>query len=82
MYCQRLKINTQKYGKLLPKDDSHLHPWNEMHADMIGSWKVMENTFEYQFRDVTCIDTMINLPKVIPVEDEKSKIVAEAFGDR
>ena len=41
----------------------------------------MENTFEYQIRAVTCIATAINLPKVISVEDEKSKTVAEAFGD-
>ena len=35
--------------------------------------------FEYQFRVVTCIDAVINLHMVIPVDDAKSKTVANAF---
>ena len=29
-HCQRFKINTQKYGKLPPKDISHINPWDEV----------------------------------------------------
>ena len=46
---------------------------------MIGPWKVVISNFEYQFRAVTCIDSVINLPEDIPVEDAKSRTVAIAF---
>ena len=48
---------------------------------MIGPWKAIVNNFEYQFRAVTCIDSIINLPEVIPVENAKSHTVANAFED-
>ena len=48
---------------------------------MIGPWKAVINKLEYQFRAVTCIDAVIDLPEVIPVEDDKSKIVANTFED-
>ena len=83
MHCQHFKLNTQKYGKvppLLPKDISHLNPLNEVHLYMIGYYKV--NNFEFQFRVMTCIDGIINLPEVIPVDNVKLRtVVAEAFED-
>ena len=48
---------------------------------MICQWKVVINNFEYQFRAVTCIDAIISLPEIIPVEDTKSRTVSQAFED-
>ena len=48
---------------------------------MIGPWKISMNKFEYQFRALTCIDTIIGLPEVIPVDNATSKSVAIAFED-
>ena len=48
---------------------------------MIGPWKVIINSFEYQFRAVVCIDSIINLPEVIPVDNARSLTVANAFED-
>ena len=50
-------------------------------SKMIWPWKVAINNFEYQFRTVTCIDAIIDLPEVIPFDNTNSKIVANAFGD-
>ena len=80
-HCKRFKINAQKYGKLPPKDISHLNPWDEVHVDMIGPWKITINKFEYVFRAVTCIDAVINLPEIIPVDNARSQMVANAFED-
>ena len=80
-HCQQFKRNTQKYGKLPPKDISYLNPWDEVHVDMIGPWKVVINNFEYTFRAVTCINVVINLPGIIPVENAKSQTVAATFED-
>ena len=55
--------------------------WDKVHVDMIGPWKIIVNNFEYQFRAVTCIDSIINLPEVIRVDNAKSKTVANAFED-
>ena len=64
-----------------PKNIGHVQPWDEVHVDTIGPWKVVINNFEYQFRAVTCIAAIINLPEVIPVDNAKSKTVVNAFED-
>ena len=48
---------------------------------MIGPWKLTINNFEYAFRAVTCIDAVINLPEIIPVDNARSQMVANAFED-
>ena len=80
-YCQKYKVHHKPYGHLPPKNVSHVQLWEEVHVDMIGQWKVIVNNFEYQLRAVTCIDSIINLPEVIPVDNDKSKTVANAFDD-
>ena len=39
------------------------------------------NQFEYHFRALTCIDSVIGLPEVIPVENATSITVAKSFED-
>ena len=48
---------------------------------MICPWKVEINKFEYQFRALICIDSIIGLPEVIPVDNATSLTVAQAFED-
>ena len=80
-YCQCFNKQTIKYGHVPPKQIKHLCPWEEVSVDMIGPWKISMNKFEYQFRALTCIDTIIGLPEVIPVDNATSKSVAIAFED-
>ena len=70
--------NTVTY---LPKIYSNLNLWEEVHVDMIGPWKITINQFEYQFKAVTCIDAVVNLPEVIPVDNARSTTVANAIED-
>ena len=42
-------------------------------------WKSTINQFKYQFKAVTCIDAVVNLPEVIPVDNARSTTVANAF---
>ena len=58
-----------------------INPWEEVLVDMIGPWKIEINKFEYQFRALTCIDTVIGLPEIIPVDNTTSLSVAQAFED-
>ena len=62
-----------------PKQIKHLSPWEEVSVVMIGPWKVIIDNFEYQFRALTCIDTLIGLPEIVPVENATSRTVASAF---
>ena len=80
-YCQKYKVHHKLYVHLPPTNFNHLSPWDEVHVDMIGPWKVSINDFEYQFRAVTCIDAIVNLSGVIPVVNARSKTVANAFED-
>ena len=48
---------------------------------MIGPWKTEINKFEYKFRALTCIDSIIGLPEVVPVDNVTSLSVAQAFKD-
>ena len=80
-FCQRHKTIHKHYVHLPLKNIEQMNPWDEVHVDMIGPWKVVINNFEYQFRAVTCIDAIIRLPEIIPVENAKSKTVAQAFED-
>ena len=52
-----------------------------MSIDMIGPWKVAINQFEYEFRALTCVDSIIGLPEVISVGNATSIVVAQAFED-
>ena len=78
-FSQTYKINHRPYGHLSPKNVQHLNPWDEVHVDMIGPWKVIINNLKYQFKAVTCNDAITYLPEVILVENTKSKTVADTF---
>ena len=54
-------------------------PREEVSADMIGPWRVTINNFEYHFRALICIYTIIGLLEVIPVDNATSTSVASAF---
>ena len=77
-YCQRYNKNIHKYGHLPPKQVHHLNPWDEVCVDMIGPWKVKINS-ENIFRALTCIDSVISLPQVVPVKNAISLTVAKTF---
>ena len=48
---------------------------------MIGPWKITIEQTEYSFRALTCIDSVIDLPEILPVENATSHTVAIAFED-
>ena len=78
-FCQRFNKQTFKYGHVPPKQVKHLNPWEEISVDMIGPWKVTINNFEYQFRALTCIDTISSLSEIVRVENATSRTIVSAF---
>ena len=80
-FCQRYNKQNIKYGQVPSKQVKHLEHWDEVHIDLIGPWKVSINQFEYEFRALTYVDSMIGLPEVIPTDNATSTTVAQAFED-
>ena len=78
-FCQRYNKENIKYGQISPKLVKHLTPWEEVHVDLVGSWKVTMNQFEYEFRALTCVDSVIGLHKVTPVDKATSVVVGSNF---
>jgi hypothetical protein len=69
--CQKYKLAGRGYG-LLPKQERWIAPWEEVTIDLIGPWKVKVNGQQIQFNVSTCIDTAMNLVKLIRVDKTRS----------
>jgi len=67
--CQRYKDTGPRYGHLPPRDQV-LAPWYELAVDSIGPWYIdvggtRSQAGIYEFRALTCIDTVTNLTELI-----------------
>jgi hypothetical protein len=54
-------------------------PWEEVAIDLIGPWKVEVNGQQVKFDALTCIDTALNLVKLIRVDDKTAKHIRDKF---
>jgi Integrase zinc binding domain len=57
--CQRMKIDTHKYGELPPRN-AELVPWGTVALDCIGPWTITIPNREISFHALTIIDTVTN----------------------
>jgi hypothetical protein len=71
--CQKYKLAGRGYG-LLPKREVQIAPWEEVAINLIGPWKVNVNGRQVEFNALTCIDTALNLVKLIHVDDKAEHI--------
>ena len=76
--CRQNKLHGPGYGYLPPKTAPST-PWQEVHVDLIGPWKVKVNNTEIIFDALTCIDPVTNLAELIHINNKTSKEVAEKF---
>ena len=76
--CQHFKLPGAGYGKLPPKE-AILMPWEEVHVDLIGPWKVKLGTKEVEFNALTCIDPVTNLVELVRIENKTSAHIAKQF---
>ncbi len=54
-------------------------PWEEVAIDFIGLWKVKVNGQQVKFNALTCIDTALNLVKLIRVDNKTAKHIPDKF---
>ncbi len=76
--CQEYKLAGRGYG-LLPKWEVRIAPWEEVAIDLIGSWKVKVNCWQVEFNTLTCIDTALNLVKLIRVDNKAAEHICDKF---
>ncbi len=76
--CQKHKLEGHGYG-LLPKQEVRIAPWEEVTINLIGPWKVKVNDQQVEFNALTCIDTALNLAKLIRVDNKTAKHIRNKF---
>jgi len=54
-------------------------PWEEVHADLIGPWKIEISGQEVEFNALTCIDPVTNLVELIRVQNKTADHVQQQF---
>jgi hypothetical protein len=76
--CQKHKLAGRGYG-LLPKQEVRIASWEEVTIDSIGPWKVKVNGRQVEFNALTCIDTALNLVKLIRIDNKTAKHICDKF---
>ena len=56
----------------MPEREAILAPWEEVHVDLVGPWKVQVDNTELEFKALTCIDPVTNLTELIRINNKTS----------
>ena len=73
--CQSSKLQGAQYGQLPPRE-AIMTPWEEVHVDLIGLWRLKIGERMVEFSALTCIDPVTNLVELIRVDNKSSAHVA------
>ena len=76
--CQKHKLEGNGYG-LLPEREIRSEPFEEVAVDLIGTWKIPIRNKTYEFKALTCIDTVTNLVELVRVENKTAAHVSKIF---
>jgi len=76
--CQKMKAQGRSHGHL-PEREAILIPFEEVHIDLIGPWRVEANEVQYEIMALTCIEPVTNLVEIIRLENKTSRHVAQQF---
>ena len=63
LICQRYKRHGGQFGELAPRE-ALASPWQEIHVDTIGPWRVNRRGIELKFKALTVIDPVTNLLEI------------------
>ena len=77
--CKRMKHSRLNYGELPIREISHVLPWQQVHVDMVGPWKIKVNKTSLEIKALTCIEPVLNLLEIFRCNDKKGLTVAKAF---
>jgi len=61
--CQHYKCHGGHFGELAPREALAI-PWQEIHVDTIGPWRVKHRGIKLKFKALTVIDPVTNLLEI------------------
>ena len=64
--CQLNRRQGQQFGALAAREAIAI-PWQEVHLDTIGPWKLRVNKIDIEFKALTAIDPVTNLLEIAPL---------------
>ena len=76
--CQKNKRGGQQHGELAPRE-AIFSPWQEVHVDSIGPWKIKLNGIPITIRALTAIDPVTNLVEIQRIANATASEAAFAF---
>ena len=76
--CKRTKLPGAGSGELHPRN-ALLLPWSEVAVNVIGTWKITVTAQAIEFRALTCVDTVTNLPEISRINNKTSEYIAMKF---
>ena len=76
--CQANKLQGAQYGQLPPRE-ALITPWEEVHVDLIGPWRIQLGPRTVEFNALTCIDPVTNIVELIRVDNKTSLHVSQQF---
>ena len=76
--CQRNNLIRKAYGHL-PSRIAQALPWQEVHIDLIGPWKIKFQGDTYSFYALTCIDPATGFPEAERISNKTAMHVGLKF---
>lgn len=68
--CQKDKTTSKEYGHLAPRDAETM-PWEEVHLDSIGEWKITIGSVKISVAALTMIDPVTNILEIARYPESK-----------
>ena len=85
--CQRFKITGIKsYGKVPMKDEEQAEPWETIHIDLAGPWKMTfkvtnkSKTIDVEILAMTIIDEGTGIIEIWPIKEKSAANIAKVMG--
>ena len=86
--CQKNKVTGAKAYRTIPTtDDRQVPPWDTVHVDLVGPWKVhfkltrSGRTLTQQVKGFTAVDKATGWPEILAISDKQGETVATLFDD-
>ncbi|CAB9506026.1 Retrotransposon protein [Seminavis robusta] len=80
--CAKNKRARRAYGESAPRDATAM-PWQEVHCDTIGPWKIELRQRTLTFNAMTMVDPCTNLIEIVPImrrtSEEGARVVEDTW---
>ena len=65
----------------MPTCNPQVAPWDEVIVDLIGPWRIEVQGREFIFNTLTYIDSVLNLVKIVRINNKSSQHIPDQFSN-